>query len=324
MTLRLILMAAVVAVMPAMALAQPAAAPDREIDVTAQRLSKDSLRAEARDYVRAALNSIGDKQHARWFVPVCARAIGTTPQLGRLFTDRVNAVARFVGVRVAKPGCKPNIALLFTREPLAVMAAINKREQGALERLPEAERVRLKRPDLPVRWWHFTREDAYDGREFELNPSGSPSNIPIDCNCTFNINPKASRIGAQTRLAITGAAVLVDLDRLGTVPLAALADHVAMAAMVKLKLEPEGRPQPSIMGLFEPGAPKADGFTPEDEAFLEAYYASGADTTGFDQRVQMAGRIADTLLAQATAGAGTAAGAVPATPLARPAGPAQP
>ncbi|MEI6485145.1 MAG: hypothetical protein WCO11_02640 [Sphingomonadales bacterium] len=280
--------------LPAPALAQTAPPPaspaaDSEISVTADRLRREQLRAQAQAYIAAALQSAGGHQHARWTQAVCAKAVGVSPAAGQIFTDRVAAVARFVGVPVARPGCTPNIALVFTPAPIAMMAAINKREHGSLDTLPEAERVQLQRKDLVVRWWHFTREDAYDGKRYDTAALGGSAQIPLAGDLNFNSSARASRIREQTQTVITGAVVLVDTGRIGTVDVAALVDHVAMAAMAKLKLNPDGRPKPSIMGLFDPAGPRVAGFTAEDEAFLDAYYHSDADGSGFEQRVQMAG-----------------------------------
>ena len=47
------------------------------------------------------------------------------------------------------------------------------------------------------------------------------------------------------------------------------------------------------MALFDPGAPRFDGLTDQDERFIEAMYGSGATVEGWRQRGDMAGRMAD-------------------------------
>lgn len=307
--MNIILALALAAAPPAAGTTASAATVDKEIAVTADRLSRGALKAEARQYLRAAMADPRSGQNARWFTPVCTEVLGITPELGAIFTSRIADVARHVGLPPARKGCEVNVALVFTREPVALVQAIDKRQGGAFDSLPKPERRLLTTPGLPVRWWHFTRPEASDGRQF--GPGGPGGASLVGGDATYNNNAVATRIGLPTRVGITGAVVVVDIGQLGTVSMAALSDHVAMAVMARLRLDPTGRPQPSIMGLFDAGAPKAAGFTPQDEAFLEALYRSDAAQESRQQRGQMVGVMADSLLEAAKPAAPAPAPAAP-------------
>lgn len=278
------------------ALAGPvqAQAADEQVTVTAERLSRTVLRAEAADFLRKGMADSRNGQFARWFKPVCAIALGVNDQVGAVFTGRVADVARHVGLRIGGPGCEPNLAIVFTSDPKALVKDVNKRQSGILDVLPGAERKLLKTSDLPVRWWHLTAPEAYDGRQLAPGaPALGAGGSPIMGDVTYNNNIRGSRIDSPTRLGITGAVVVVDTTRMGKVSAAALSDYVALVALARLRMDPQQRPAGSIMAMFDPGAPTFEGLTDQDERFIEAMYDSRANVDAWRQRSEMAGRMAD-------------------------------
>jgi hypothetical protein len=274
--------------------AAPPRPADAEIAVTAERLSRGALRAQASKYVRATMADARNGQNARWFDPICAAAIGVESQLGSLFTTRLEQVASHVGLKMAKPGCDANLVIAFTSDAPALVKAINRRQHGALDALPGAERALLKSPTLPVRWWHFTMPTSADGKPFSPGPLGlgaSANGMPSEI--TYNNNARASRIDLTSRVGITGAVVVVDINRLGKVSMPALTDYVALVALSRIRMDPRERPTGSILAMFEPGAPQYEGLTDLDERFISAMYESRATVENWQQRAEMAGRMAD-------------------------------
>ena len=277
------------------ALAQPA--PADTMTVTAERLSRGDLRAQASKFMRTALADTRNGQNARWFTPLCPVALGVEDRVGRLFTNRIADVARHVGLKLAEDGCDPNIALVFTRDARTLVKAVNRRQNGALDTLPGPERALLKSPTLPVRWWHFTAPESGDGKPFSPGPLGlgaSANGLPAEI--TYNNNARASRLDLPSRVGITGAVIVVDIDRIGSVSMAALTDYVALVTLSRLRMNARERPDGSILALFKPGAPRFDGLTDQDERFIEAMYDSRATVEGWRQRADMAGRMADSAL----------------------------
>lgn len=270
-------------------------APAEAVTVTAERLSRGVLRAQASAFLRQSLADTRGGQNARWFTPVCAITMGVDDKSGAVFTARIADVARHVGLKLAAPGCDPNLAIVFTREARALVKQINRRQSGALDALPANERSLVKKSDLPVRWWHFTAPEAYDGRQLApgalaLGGSGVGA---IGGDVTYNNNIRGSRIDLSTRVGITGAVIIVDITRLASVSVAALSDYIALVGLGRLRMDPHQRPTGSILAMFDKDAPRFDGMTDQDERFIEAMYGSNAALEGWRQRADMAGRMAD-------------------------------
>ncbi len=270
---------------------------DDEVAVNAERLSRATLRAEAQTYVRKAMAYSRNGQNARWLRPICIESIGVTAEVGGIFTRRVAEVATHVGLSLAKPGCDPNLMLLFTRDAPAVIRAVGKRNSQMLAGLPPADRALLTRPGLPVRWWHHSAPEASDGRQFGPTGVGIGG---IQGDISYNNYARASRIDAPSRVAITGAVVVVDIGLVGNVTPAALSDYIALVALSRVRMDPANRPSPSILQLFDPGKQAIAGFTPQDELFIESLYRTKANLDAAGQRAAMAGYIADEAIKAAT------------------------
>ena len=269
-------------------------APADTMTVTAERLSRGALRAQATKFMRKALADTRNGQNARWFTPLCPVALGVDGKVGQLFTSRIADVARHVGLKLAGGDCDPNVAVVFTRDARTLVKTVNRRQSGALDALPGPERALLNSPTLPVRWWHFTAPQSADGKPFSPGPLGlgaSANGLPGEI--TYNNNARASRLDLPSRVGITGAVIVVDIDRIGAVSMAALTDYVALVALSRLRINARERPEGSIMALFDPGAPRFDGLTDQDERFIEAMYGSPATVEGWRQRGDMAVRMAD-------------------------------
>ncbi|MBU6164926.1 MAG: hypothetical protein KGQ52_02210 [Alphaproteobacteria bacterium] len=269
------------------AIAAPA---DEEIAVTAERLNRSVLRAEAERFVRKAVADTRNNQNARFMKPLCVESIGVTAQVGSIFITRVTEVARHVGLAIDKPGCAPNLVLVFTRDAAQLIKTIGKRNSRVLDGLPGPDRAVLKRPGLPVRWWHHTAPEASDGRQFAPAGFGIGG---VQGDVTYNNYARASRIDEPSRVAITGAVVVVDIGLVGAVTPAALSDYIALVGLSRVRMEPANRPTPSILQLFDPGGAAIAGFSPQDELFIESLYRTRANLTGAQQRAAMAGYIAD-------------------------------
>lgn len=275
------------------AVAQPA--PADPMTVTAERLTRGALRAQASRFVRTVMADTRNGQNARWYDKLCPTTIGIRDDVGQLFTRRIADVARHVGLEMnSDADCDPNIAVVFTTDARALTRMIDKRQDGALSsNLPARDRGLLFKSDLPVRWWHSTQPESADGKQFGPGAAGLVASAGLPAEVTHNNNARASRVDLPSRVRISGAVVMIEIGRMGRVPISALTDYVAMAALLRLQMQPAKSPQGSIMAMFDRGAPRFEGFTEQDERFIEAMYDSKANVEGWRQRADMAGRMAD-------------------------------
>ncbi len=292
------LLAMTTLVMLSAEVAKAAPQPADPMTVTAERLTRGALRAQASRFVRTVMAATRSGQNARWYDRLCPTTIGVRDDVGRLFTNRIADVARHVGLQMdTDADCDPNIAVVFTTDPRALTRLIDKRQRGALSsNLPADDRGLLFKSNLPVRWWHSTLPEGADGKPFGPGAAGLGASAGLPAEVTYNNNTRASRIDLPSRLRITGAVVMIDIGRMGQVPVSALTDYVAMAALVRLQMKPANQPEDTILAMFNPGAPRFEGFTDQDERFIEAVYDSKANVEGWRQRADMAGRMADAAL----------------------------
>ena len=118
---------------PAAANLQPA---NQTIVVRGTPLNPEQARQRAVDFVKSTGVANGQKQVARWVVPVCIKVIGvSTPQAGEGRRTCMLGVAREANIPVARPGCEPNITVTFAADAGQVVRHIHQREPHQLREL---------------------------------------------------------------------------------------------------------------------------------------------------------------------------------------------
>ena len=94
---------------PATALAsQPA---NETIVVRGTRLDPAEARQRAKDFVKSTGVANGQKQVARWVVPICIKVIGVSGEQSAKVTGLMLGIAREANIAVAKENCDPNITI---------------------------------------------------------------------------------------------------------------------------------------------------------------------------------------------------------------------
>jgi hypothetical protein len=109
------------------ALAQPAKAPVESVTVTGMRARDEQIKSfvQSRAAPAERLGKI-----ARWETGVCPIAVGLRPAFLKFITQRIRDVAVKVGAKVnARPSCRPNIEIVFTSVPQALVDNIRQRSR---------------------------------------------------------------------------------------------------------------------------------------------------------------------------------------------------
>lgn len=127
---------------------------DKAITVTGSRLTDAAIAEGARAYVRNVLPTPSHGQYARWADPVCAKVTGIDDVYATRVEARITDAARAAGVRLGKPGCKPNLSVIFTEDAATTVGVIVRKKPKQISGMARDDRERLLTAPLPVRWWH--------------------------------------------------------------------------------------------------------------------------------------------------------------------------
>lgn len=266
------------------ALAQPAVVQqttkvEPSIVVTAV---KPATPEQARRYVRQIEVTVAG-QFARFADPICPMVIGIEAKSARWIENRIREVVDAVGnIRIAKSGCRPNIALAITSDSDGLVRSLRKDFPAAFGGAT-ADILRDARHDGPVHVWGATEVRGRDGERPWVDEAWWPRLNP----------PIASKVASPNRQVTLHTIVVIDSHAAIGKTLDQLADYVAMRALGGARPPTEASDADSILTLFDPGATPPRELTLYDEAFLEALYSTPANEFAHSQRSAMTSRIVD-------------------------------
>lgn len=239
------------------------------------------------EFVRDLSDETREGKLARWNKTICPATLGLPQRYGQYLNDRLGVVARDAGLKVAEPGCRPDILIVVTDEAdqlLAELAAEHKdlfaARRWSYERTSAGGSQSFEsfiQTPRPVRWWHVAESVPADGQPF------------LDDGRTVRVQP--SRLRATMREDFAFVIIVVDAKLARGVTYQALSDYVAMAALAQLNPNVSVDSVPTVLNVFddlEAGRTPAEGLTEWDRAYLKGLYAARDDAP--DSRSQR-GRI---------------------------------
>ena len=290
------------AAVPLFILATPLAATQQNVGntivVKGTRIDPGQARERAVDFVKKTGVANGQKQVARWVVPVCIKVIGLSASQEARVVGQMLAVAREAKIPVAKVDCDPNLTVTFTADAGQVVRHIHARKPHQLRELSRAEKEQMLNGNAPVRWWYATEMLDRDGvKSNNISPgwigagegSGIPGNAVTeavsaggfgDVTSTQQYN-SGSNVRTPTVRSLYGATVIVDAKVAGSTPIDSLAAYAAMVAFAEMNAS--APPPDSILGLFQPSSIEAS-LTDWDMAFLKSLYRMPLDRRSRIQR----------------------------------------
>ncbi len=260
----------------------------------------------------------------RWADPLCVEVVNLTPEQAAMVKTRVEEVAKGLGLKVEKPGCKSNVQIVLTSQPQAFLDKVAKANELALGFHWRSDLKKVKTVTHPIQAWYKTATrargdmgalfaaDLKDRDGNRVNPSDffpstgsfetvdTPENPgPVGC--------AGSLITDCTRTLFKNVLVVVDSRAAAGKTLGTLADYVAMMALSQAKSLDGCAALPSVMDLMAkapcPGRDPPNGLTDTDIAFLTGLYFSDPETKAVQQQVEIAARMTRLLI---KAGATTA------------------
>jgi hypothetical protein len=265
---------------------------NQTIVVKGTPLDPEQARQRAVDFVKSTGVAKGQKQVARWVVPICIKVVGVSTAQTAKIEDLMLGVAREANIPVARMGCEPNITVTFTADAGQVVRYIHQRRPHQLRELSFADREQLLNGAAPVRWWYATqaldREGVHSGNNSPpwAGAAKENPNAPVtvggfgDVTSTQQYN-SGSNVRTSTIRSLYGATVVIDAPTAGTTPIDSLAAYAAMVAFAEM--DADAPPPDSILGLFQPSSVESS-LTDWDMAFLKSLYRMPLDRRSRIQR----------------------------------------
>ena len=223
---------------------------------------------QVHDFVGALTAGAPDGPLARFdLTAVCPAAVGLSQASNSAIADRMRAVAREVGIRVAAPGCRPNVLVIFARDNDQMIKAMRKRHpiyfQDAANRP-----VAIPRQRGPATAWHL------EGR---IDRSGMPVSTTLEGVDVVSTPVAPSRLSTAVRPIFMASVVVIELDSVVALTTTQVGDYAAMRAFARVDPARIARTNaPTILTVLE--APM-NSLVPQtlthwDLSYLRALYAS--------------------------------------------------
>ena len=167
---------------------------------------------------------------------VCPLVRGATAEVNAYVAARMHQVAQQVGAPYSKRACEPNVVVLFSAEPDALIREAARSKRFNYRGVSAAAAETFRSGADPVRWVH--------GGDVRGSAAGDarPHN----------------------------ALVVVDATKAQDIKIAALADYLVMVSLADVRVRPA--PTDTILTLFEAGDSAPPGLTEADRAYLRSVY----------------------------------------------------
>jgi len=216
---------------------------------------------------------------------------------------RLKDVAGKVGAPVdGNASCKPNIEVVFTTAPQALLDNIKKKQSSLLGYYDNAsQRDRLATVTRPIQAWYATATRDLHGKiQVDSGKTmGAGLEIWLPCPTTTglclmhfpNANAYAvtgSRLGDGLRSSFHHVIIVTDPSKLVGTEMGALADYIAMLALAQLESLDTCQQLPSIVNMLAQNCEKkSNALSENDLAYLHGLYKMSPDMAPGIQKDQV-------------------------------------
>jgi hypothetical protein len=225
---------------------------------------------------------------ARWQNGVCPVVVGLKPDFLKFIAQRVRSVAADAGAPVADAPCKPNIEIVFTTTPQALIDNVRKQSEVFLGYTDNAAQVDdLAKVTRPIQAWYLTATVDLRGNVLVDSRKTPPTEITVPDpyrNPPFltvytkqgAISVTGTRLGDGLRSGFYHVIIVADPTKLVDYEMGAVGDYIAMLALTQLSSLDTCQTLPSIVNLLAADcANKAVALTENDAAYLSGLYHMG-------------------------------------------------
>lgn len=234
---------------------------------------------------------------ARWKTGICPLTVGLPDRFDQYISQRILRFAVMAGAPRAPDNrpCRPNILVLATDQPQALLDFVRAKRPALLgpHYRPQAER--LATMTLPIQAWYSTATEDFRGFISADLPSRDLGygvmSSSFDTLGFGNTYVSGSRTGDGLKSQLTTALIVVDTRKIAGQEIGPLADYIAMLALSQGQSYDTCQDVPTINNLMAPGCPahlKPAALTDIDATYLRALYKMDAGRSFLGQRGSIA------------------------------------
>lgn len=247
---------------------------------------KAANRQRLLDFVKNTTALSPDGRVARRAARLCPLVAGAPAEVNTYVAARIRQVGSTVGVNVEQTACRPNLLVLFSREPEAMLEAARRRGKISFRPMSAIRTDRFKSSAQPVRWLHNVVEVGAAGALAETD----------DLNGPPEVRERGSRLTSDLRSSIRNSIIVIDAKATDGVEVGALADYATFVALADVQSAAGAPNNASILNLFNGEKPgEGQRLTPLDMAYLQGVYKVRTDISGLNQMGAVATIMADEL-----------------------------
>jgi hypothetical protein len=234
---------------------------------------------------------------ARWKTGICPLTVGLPERFDQYITQRILRFAVMAGAPRAPDDrpCRPNILVLATPEPQALLDFMRTKRPALLGPHYISQRQKIATMTLPVQAWYSTATEDFRGFVSADLPSwdlgyGVMSSGYGALGFT-GAYVSGSRTGNGLKSEFTTAVIIVDTRKIGGQEIGPLADYIAMLALSQGKSYDTCQDVPTINNLMASGCAadlKPSALTDIDATYLRGLYKMDAGRDFLGQRGSIA------------------------------------
>jgi hypothetical protein len=257
---------------------QSGKAPVESVTVTGMRARDEQIKSFVKSFA-APTQLLG--KLSRWETGICPIVAGLRPAAIQFIVERLRDTARNVGAPVNdRPGCRPNIEIVFTTTPQDLLDHVRKDHAiylGYSRNSAEADRMVIVLH--PIQAWYTTASKDING----ITKIDSARTVGIGNSDDFAL---ALAMGTVTgmhvrdgrRSTLYHVIIAVDPAKLAEHEIGGVADYISFLALSQLASLNRCQQLASIMNMLVPGcAATANEMTLNDLAFLRGLYKMALD-----------------------------------------------
>jgi len=232
------------------------------------------LETQAKAFVDSVAAPFPQATLARWNGAICPVVANLDQGLASQITSRIRAEAQATGIRIAGEGCRGNIIIVatdaadLTARRLVRDAERTFRPGDSGTDMGRSALRRFQDSDAAIRWWHVAMPVSDDTGQLAITLDGEAPPVIADRVVT--------RMRANIRYDMAWVIVVIDVTKTATIPVAYLADYIAMVTLAQIDAEADFEAHDTVLNLFQPHA-SPHGMTEWDRAYLQALYGVDAN-----------------------------------------------